>query len=28
MVLGSVADHVRHNSAVPLLLIKSRATGA
>ena len=26
MVLGSVADHVRHNSDVPLLLLKSRAT--
>jgi nucleotide-binding universal stress UspA family protein len=25
MVLGSVADHVRHNSAVPLLLIKGGA---
>ena len=27
IVLGSVADHVRHNSDVPLLLIKSRAAG-
>jgi nucleotide-binding universal stress UspA family protein len=27
MVLGSVADHVRHNSAVPLLLIKGGAGG-
>jgi nucleotide-binding universal stress UspA family protein len=27
MVLGSVADHVRHNSDVPLLLLKSRASG-
>jgi nucleotide-binding universal stress UspA family protein len=27
MVLGSVADHVRHNSDVPLLLLRSRATG-
>ena len=27
LVLGSVADHVRHNSDVPLLLIKSRAAG-
>ena len=27
IVLGSVADHVRHNSDVPLLLIKSRASG-
>jgi len=26
-VLGSVADHVRHNSDVPLLLLKSRVTG-
>jgi len=26
-VLGSVADHVRHNSDVPLLLLKSRGTG-
>ena len=25
IVLGSVADHVRHNSDVPLLLLKSRA---
>ena len=25
LVLGSVADHVRHNSDVPLLLIKHRA---
>ena len=25
MVLGSVADHVRHNSDVPLLLIKGGA---
>jgi len=22
MVLGSVADHVRHNTAVPLLLLR------
>ena len=27
IVLGSVADHVRHNSDVPLLLLKSRAAG-
>jgi nucleotide-binding universal stress UspA family protein len=27
IVLGSVADHVRHNSDVPLLLLNSRATG-
>jgi nucleotide-binding universal stress UspA family protein len=27
MVLGSVADHVRHNSEVPLLLIKGAAGG-
>jgi nucleotide-binding universal stress UspA family protein len=26
-VLGSVADHVRHNSETPLLLVKSRAEG-
>jgi nucleotide-binding universal stress UspA family protein len=26
MVLGSVADHVRHNSDVPLLLVKRRGT--
>ena len=26
IVLGSVADHVRHNSDVPLLLLKSRAS--
>lgn len=26
-VLGSVADHVRHRSDVPLLLVKSRAEG-
>jgi nucleotide-binding universal stress UspA family protein len=28
IVLGSVADHVRHNSDVPLLLLKSRSTAA
>ena len=28
IVLGSVADHVRHNSDVPLLLLKGRAPGA
>lgn len=27
MVLGSVADHVRHSTDVPLLLLKSRAAG-
>ena len=27
IVLGSVADHVRHNSDVPLLLLKCRAPG-
>jgi nucleotide-binding universal stress UspA family protein len=27
MVLGSVADHVRHNSDVPLLLIKGETGG-
>jgi nucleotide-binding universal stress UspA family protein len=26
-VLGSVADHVRHHSDVPLLVVKSRAEG-
>jgi nucleotide-binding universal stress UspA family protein len=26
MVLGSVADHVRHNSDVPLLLVKRRVS--
>jgi nucleotide-binding universal stress UspA family protein len=25
LLLGSVADHVRHNSAVPLLLLRSQA---
>ncbi len=28
MVLGSVADHVRHNTDVPLLLLKARGEGA
>jgi len=28
IVLGSVADHIRHNSDVPLLLIKRRGTEA
>lgn len=27
IVLGSVADHVRHSSDVPLLLVKRRAAG-
>jgi nucleotide-binding universal stress UspA family protein len=27
LVLGSTAEHVRHNSDVPLLLIKGRAAG-
>ena len=27
IVLGSVADHVRHNSDVPLLLLKGRVAG-
>jgi len=27
MVLGSVADHVRHNTDVPLLLLKGPASG-
>jgi nucleotide-binding universal stress UspA family protein len=27
MVLGSVADHVRHNTEVPLLLLKGSAAG-
>ena len=27
MVLGSVADHVRHNTDVPLLLLKGTAAG-
>jgi nucleotide-binding universal stress UspA family protein len=28
MVLGSVADHVRHNTDVPLLLLKGPAAAA
>lgn len=28
VVLGSVADHVRHNTEVPLLLLKSHGEGA
>ena len=28
IVLGSVADHIRHNSDVPLLLLRSRPTAA
>jgi nucleotide-binding universal stress UspA family protein len=28
LVLGSVADHVRHNSDVPLLLVKGRPAGS